>query len=105
MAVAHYGGDALQARQFLRRALRIAAGHHDPGRRIQPVSAANEGPRRPVGLRRHAARIHHHHIGRGGLPLAEPGGAQPVPHRLAVGARGPAAEVLHMKAGRHDFSL
>jgi hypothetical protein len=28
-----------------------------------------------------------------------------VADRLAVGARGTAAEVLQMKGGRHDFSL
>ena len=105
MAVAHHGGDALQACQLLRGALRKTAGHHDSCRGVQPVRAANEGQRGPVGLGRHATGVHHHHIGRGGLPLAKPGGAQLVADRLAVGARGPAAEVLHMKTGPHDFSL
>jgi hypothetical protein len=61
--------------------------------------------RRPVGLRRNAARIHHHHIGSRWLTLTEPRHAQPVAHRFAIRARGPATEMLHVKAERHSFSL
>ena len=66
---------------------------------------ANVRARRPVGLRRHAARIHNDHICRGRLLLAVPRRAQAIADRLAIGARRPASKVLHMECGRHLPSL
>jgi hypothetical protein len=104
VAVAYHGGHAGHPGQFLWRALRRTAGHHDPCSRVQPVRPANEAPRGPVGLRRHAARIDNHHIRRRELPLAQPRGAQPVAYRLAIRAGSTATEMLHVKS-RHDSSL
>jgi hypothetical protein len=58
---------------------------------------ADECACRAVGLGRHAAGIHHHHVGSKGLALAK--GAQISGDRLAIGTRRPATEVLNVKAG------
>jgi len=104
VAVAHHGGDAGQARQFPWLALRIAAGDHDAGRRVEAVGAANEGARGPVGLRRYAAGVDDDDIGFRGLPHRVPRGLQAVAYRLAIGPRRPATEMFHIKS-RHPSSL
>jgi hypothetical protein len=105
MAVADDGGHAGEIRQLLRRALRIAAGDHDTRCRIPPVRAANEGPRRPVRLGGHAARIDDNDIRFRGRPETKPCSAQLIAHRLAVGARCATAKMLDVEAESHEFSL
>ena len=105
VAVADDGGDTGKRGQFLRRALCVAAGGHDARIRIEPVGAADEGAGRAVSLGRDAAGVDHHHIGEGGLALAEAGSAQAIGNCLAIGAGSTAAEVLDVEGSRHSFSL
>ena len=69
VAVAHHRGHAGHRGQFLGRALRIAAGDDNLGLGIAAVRAADEGACGAIGLGRHAACVHDHHIGCEGLAL------------------------------------
>ena len=66
---------------------------------------ANKRLRCPISLRRHAARIHNHHIGNCGLAFAQPRSSQPIGHSLAICTRGAAPKVLNVKRRRHLSSL
>jgi hypothetical protein len=50
-----------------------------------------------IGLRRHAAGIHNHHIGVRQRLQAMPPGAQTLGNGLAIGTRCPAPKVLDVK--------
>jgi hypothetical protein len=65
---------------------------------------ADKRPRRAIGLRCHAARVHNHHVGRFRICLGEPGNAQPLAHCFAIRSRGPAAKIFYVKS-RHESSL
>jgi len=84
-------------------ALRIAAGDHDAGRRVEAVARRMKA-RGPVGLRRYAAGVDDDDIGFRGLPHRVPRGLQAVAYRLAIGPRRPATEMFHIKS-RHPSSL
>jgi hypothetical protein len=99
VTVADHGGDAVKRGDFARGALRIATGHHNLRRRVGAVRAANKGARLAVGLGGHAARIDDKHFGIREPLHAMAGEEQAAPQRFAVGARRPATEVLHVKAG------
>jgi hypothetical protein len=68
------------------------------------VRPPDKRARRPICLRRHAACVHHNHIGHSRLPLAQPRSAQPVAHCFAIRACGPASEMLYVKS-RHPLSV
>ena len=87
------------AGQFFGRALRVAAGDDNFGLGIQAMRAADEGAGRAVGLGGHAAGVHDDHVGCERLALGKR--AQLRSDRLAIGARGPAAEVFDVKTGHH----
>lgn len=59
----------------------------------------DKSARLPVSLRRYAAGIHDHHIRFRWLLRAVPRGAQARTNRLAIGARGSAAEMFNVKTG------
>ncbi len=63
VAVADDGINSGQRGDFFRRALRIAAGHHDAGPGVGPPHPANVGACIAVGFRGYRAGVHHHHIG------------------------------------------
>jgi hypothetical protein len=84
VTIADHCGHAIQPGQLLRSTLRIAAGHNNSGLGVLPMRLPNICPRCPVSLGRYAAGVHY--------------------DRLAISARSPATEVLHMKS-RHEFSL
>jgi hypothetical protein len=84
--------------------LRIAARNNNLCIRVPAMRAANECPRRAIRFCSHAARIHHHYIGRRWRALAKPSCAQMPTHRFAISARSPAPEMFNMKL-RHKSSL
>ena len=67
---------------------------------------ADERPRRPVGLRCHAASVYYNHFRVRSLlhAMPVPGREQAIANRLAIRARRPASEVFHVKA-RHLFQF
>lgn len=105
VAVADDGSYTWHACQVLWCTLCIAAGHHNLCFRIEPVRTPDEGPRRSVGLRRYAARVHDHNVSGVGFACIESLGTEAAAYRLSVGSRRPATEIFHMKAGRHAYSL
>ena len=105
MAVADHGRHAINACQFRRGALRIAAGHQDPGVGVEPVGASDKGSRRAISLCRNTAGVDDHHIGGRWLRFGEPGGAKALSHRLTIGAGGAAAEIFDVKCRAHVSSL
>ena len=105
VAVAYHRGYPIHAGEFLRRPLRIAAGHHDARVRVQAVRAADIGARGAISLGRNTAGIYDDHAGRGGLAFGKSSGAQAFAYCLAVRAGRPAAEVLNMEGRSHSSSL
>ena len=97
MAVPNHHIHASQRRNFLRRALRIAAGEDHPRSRTRPPHAPQKGASTAVRLRRHAACVQNDN----GCRLQtgsflEPSPAQPGGNRLAIRPARPAPEVLNV---------
>jgi hypothetical protein len=97
MAVADNGVHSFEPRQFLGRALRVAASDNNPGQRIQTAHPANEGASGSVGLCRNTARVQHHELGRiEGCRWSKTLVAQPGGNCLSIRAAGPATEILNV---------
>jgi hypothetical protein len=97
--VAHHPTHAGQSRQFLRRALRVAAGHQDAALGILAMNAPDGGAHVPVRRFGHRAGVQHHHAGVvSGIGALQP----PLEHlalqRGAIRLRGPAPEVLQIES-------
>ncbi len=85
MAVPNDYIDAIQRRNFVRRALRIASGEHHPRLRTGPPHPPKKGASAAVGLRRYTARIENHDRGRGKVArLGKPRCAQAGGNCLAI---------------------
>jgi hypothetical protein len=98
VAVAYHRSHPWQSCQLFRSALRIAARDHNSCSRIRPMRTPDKRPRRTVGFCGHAAGIHDHHVGFGGLLRAMSRGKQSAAYRFTVRARRPATKMLHVKA-------
>jgi hypothetical protein len=97
MAVADDGKDSGQSGNFIRRALRIAAGDDDASLRIAPLDAANVSAGVAIGFRGDGAGVDNHHIGRRrGTCRTDTESFQPRGNRISVGLAGAAAEVFHV---------
>ena len=68
------------------------------------MRAADEGAGGAIGFGGDAAGIHHNDVSCGGVAFIEPGGAQTATDRFAIGAGGPASEMLDVEL-RHTSSL
>jgi|SRR5579859_173060 len=104
VAVADDGGDTGHGCEFVWGALGIAAGDDDAGSRVEAMGAADEGAGGAIGFGGDAAGVDDHDVCCGGVAFVESGGAQTAAYRFAIGARGPASEMLDVKLG-HGFSL
>lgn len=102
MAVAHDCGDAGHAGEFMRRALGVAAGDDDSGRRIPAVRTADKGAGSAVGFGGYAAGIDDDDVGREWLVFGKR--PQMSCDGLAIGTCRSAAEVLDGET-HHLFSL
>jgi hypothetical protein len=99
VAVADYGGNAFQPRQFLRSALSITTGDYDLCRRVDSPRFADKGSRIAVGLSRDAAGIDDHDVGIRNGAFREAFGAQASAHRLAIGAGSATSKVFDVETG------
>ena len=102
MAVANDSGDAGHSREFLRRALCVAAGYDDSGRGISAMRLADKGTGRTVGFGSDAACVHDNDVGSDGLAFRER--PQISGNGLAVSTCRAAPKILNGET-RHRFSL
>ncbi len=99
MRIPHHQAHAFERGQFLRRALRIAAGDQNPRARLLAMNAPDHLAHFVIRGRRHGASIQHHqvgilHLGRRRQPLRR----EPSLDRRAIGLRRPAPEIFNEKA-------
>ncbi len=100
--ISHYAADSGEARNFLRRALRIAPGDNDLALGILAANAANGGSRVPVGRGGHCAGIQHYNLGR----ICVLGAVQAALAKLSldrspVGLGSPATEIFDVEGTHH----
>ena len=104
VGVADDFGHSRQCRDFLRRALRITSGDHDPAFGILAMNAANGSAGIAVGGGGHGARVQDDDFRlRDFFGTLKPAVAELVFQRGAICLGGPAAEILYVK--RRHLSL
>lgn len=100
VAVAEDGGDAGQCGKFLRRALGVAAGDDDVGRRVATVDAADVGAGSAIGLGGDGAGVDEDDVGAGRQRIGLAGGGERGADGFRIGAGGAAAEIFNVKGHR-----